>query len=160
VRSIANRFGVVWPNEPERVAHEAADILRARHRHYRATDDAIPAPIGPLTTRAWQAAQYGLHGEEAAAQALFDEIRTVVTELDRLSAPFQERLEIRLATAESERDRLANSEASLRMANDQIASLTNAVESLNGRISSMLASRCWQITAPLRVLQRWIVGRS
>jgi hypothetical protein len=159
-RSIANRFEIVWPNELEKVANEAADILRARHRHYRATDDAIPAPIGPLTTRAWQAAQYGLHGEEAAAQALFDEIRTVVTELDRLSAPFQERIEIRLATAESERDRLANSEASLRMANDQIASLTNAVESLNGRISSMLASRCWQITAPLRVLQRWIVGRS
>jgi hypothetical protein len=57
------------------------------------------------------------------------------------------------------RDRLASSEAGLRISNDQIASLTNAVESLNGRISSMLASRSWQITAPLRVLQRWILGR-
>jgi chromosome segregation ATPase len=148
-------LGVVWPNEPEKVAHEAAEILLARHRHHRATDDAILAPIGPLTTRAWQAAQYGLHGEEAAAQALFDEIRTVVAELDRLSAPFQETIEMRLATAESERaqlgeclvdlrNRLANSEASLRIAGDQISSLTNAVENLNARISSMLASRCWQ----------------
>jgi len=171
VRSIADGFGVVWPNDPELVAHEAADILRARHRHYRATDDAVLAPIGPLTTRAWQAAQHGLHGEEAAARALFDEIRTVITELDRLSAPFQETIEKRLATAESERgqltecladlrERLANSEASLKIASDQISSLTNAVESLNARISSMLASRCWQITAPLRVLQRWIIGRS
>jgi hypothetical protein len=106
VRSIANGFAVVWPNEPEKVAHEAADILRARHRHYRATDDAILAPIGPLATRAWQAAQYGLHGEEAVAQALFDEIRSIVTELDRLSAPFQGGIEMRLATAESERGRL------------------------------------------------------
>jgi hypothetical protein len=62
---------------------------------------------------------------------------------------------------------LANSEASLklqleenlRVANDQISSLNNVVEGLNGRISSMLASRSWQITAPLRVLQRWIPGR-
>jgi len=52
------------------------------------------------------------------------------------------------------RDRLAISETS------QIASLTNVVESLNARISSMLASRSWQVTAPLRVLQRWILGRS
>ena len=119
-----------------------------------------------------------MHGEEAAAQGLFDEIRTVVTELDRLSAPYQGGIEMRLATAESERGRLeqgladstaeishlrdclANSEANLRIANDGIASLTNAVESLDARISSMLASRCWQITAPLRVLQRWIIGRS
>jgi hypothetical protein len=182
VRSIANGFGVVWPNEPEEIAHEAADILRTRHRHFRATDDAVLAPIGPLTTRAWQAAQYGLHGEEAAAQALFDEIRTVVTELDRLSAPFQEGIEMRLATAESERrwleEGLANSTAQIShlrddcerrrqeiesiraTANDQISSLTSAVESLNARISSMLASRCWQITAPLRALQRWIAGHS
>jgi hypothetical protein len=181
VRSIANGFAVVWPNEPEKVAHEAADILRARHRHYRATDDAILAPIGPLATRAWQAAQYGLHGEEAAAQALFDEIRAAITELDRLSAPFQERIEMRLATAESERGRLGKRlvdcaaqishlqddcerlrqqvESTRAIANDQISSLTNTVENLNGRISSMLGSRCWQITAPLRVLQRWILGR-
>jgi predicted O-methyltransferase YrrM/glycosyltransferase involved in cell wall biosynthesis len=58
------------------------------------------------------------------------------------------------------RDRLANSEASLRAATDQISSLTNVVESLNNRISSMLASRSWRITAPLRVLQSWILGRS
>jgi hypothetical protein len=108
--------------------------------------------VNPVSLCQWQ---YGLHGEEAAAQALFDEIRTVVAELDRLSAPFQETIEMRLATAESERaqlgeclvdlrNRLANSEASLRIAGDQISSLTNAVENLNARISSMLASRCWQ----------------
>jgi hypothetical protein len=106
VRSIADGLGVVWPNEPQKVAREAGEILRARHRHYRATDDAMPTPIGPLTTRAWRAAQYGLQGEEAAAQALFDETRKVIVELDRLSAPHQERIERRLAAAEAALNRL------------------------------------------------------
>jgi hypothetical protein len=60
VESIALGLGIVWPNGPDKVAGEVANILRLRHRHYRITDDTIPVPLGPLTIRAWQAAQHGL----------------------------------------------------------------------------------------------------
>jgi hypothetical protein len=67
---------------------------------------------------------------------------------------------VQLQTSRDEIARLLEAaEIKSKLANDQISSLNNVVESLNGRISSMLASRSWQITAPLRVLQRWILGR-
>jgi hypothetical protein len=67
---------------------------------------------------------------------------------------------VQLQTSRDEIARLLEAaEIKSKLANDRISSLNNVVESLNGRISSMLASRSWQITAPLRVLQRWILGR-
>ena len=50
-------------------------------------------------------------------------------------------------------------EADLQKANDRISSLGAAVDDLNGRLKSLFASRSWWITAPLRVLQRWIAQR-
>lgn len=74
-QSVSDRLGIVWPNKLEKVATEVAKILRPRHRHHRYTDDPAPLPLGSLTTRAWQAAQQALNGDESAARALFDDIR-------------------------------------------------------------------------------------
>jgi hypothetical protein len=170
MQSIARVLDITWPNEPEDVRPAVEEFLRPRHRHYQIDKDPGPAYLGHLTTRVWEAIQHGLEGNEMAAQKIFDEVNTIIREVDRMSFPGEEATQRRLVELEAERnelrDGLANSEASLkqreenlRAANDQISSLTNVVEGLNGRISSMLASRSWQITAPLRVLQRWILGR-
>jgi hypothetical protein len=118
------------------------DFLRPRHRHYQIDTDPDHPPLGHLTTRAWEAVQHALNGNEAAAQMIFDEIGETLKELDRLTFPGEEAAQRRL-----------------KLANDRISSLNNVVEGLNARISSLLASRSWQITAPLRVLQRWILRR-
>jgi predicted O-methyltransferase YrrM len=171
VQSIASGLDMTWPNEPEDVRPAVEEFLRPRHRHYQVETDSDPPHLGHLTTRVWEAIQHGLEGNETAAQKIFDEVSTIIREVDRMSFPGEEATQRRLVELEAERnelrDGLANSEASLklqleenlRVANDQISSLNNVVEGLNGRISSMLASRSWQITAPLRVLQRWILGR-
>jgi hypothetical protein len=86
---------------------------------------------------------------------------TQVELLDFLKSRYSEaslcQIRAHLAQAdEKQRDEIARlleaAEIKSKLANDQISSLNN-------RISSMLASRSWQITAPLRVLQRWILGR-
>jgi SAM-dependent methyltransferase len=101
-QSIADGLAVVWPNALEKVAGEVQDILRRRHRHHRITDDPASLHLSPLTIRAWQAAQRGLERDETAARALLDEIRTTITELDRLNLPQQECSEKQLAeTGES-----------------------------------------------------------
>jgi hypothetical protein len=99
-QSIADGLAVVWPNALEKVAGQVQDILRPRHRHHRVTDDPASLHLSPLTIRAWQAAQRGLEGDETAARALLDDIRTTITELDRLNLPQQEYTEKRLAEAD------------------------------------------------------------
>jgi ubiquinone/menaquinone biosynthesis C-methylase UbiE/glycosyltransferase involved in cell wall biosynthesis len=89
-QSISRGLGITWPNEPEKVSHEAATVLQPQHRHFKVADDPAPLPLGPLTIRAWQAAQQGLDGDEAGARILFDEIRIPINEIDRLSFPTQE----------------------------------------------------------------------
>jgi hypothetical protein len=89
-QSISRGLGITWPNEPEKVSHEAATVLQPQHRHFKVADDPAPLPLGPLTIRAWQAAQQGLDGHEAGARILFDEIRIPINEIDRLSFPTQE----------------------------------------------------------------------
>jgi hypothetical protein len=103
---IAGALGFTWPIEPEKASREAANIVRTRHRHFRTTDDLVPFPLGILTTRAWQAALSALDGEESSARALFDEVRTAVSEVDRLSLPDQECLERRLGASEIDGRRL------------------------------------------------------
>ena len=70
---------------------------------------------------------------------IFDEINAILEEFDRLNFSREAAFQRRLVALETERK-------------DQISCLNNAVEDLNDRISSMLASRSWRITAPLRVL--------
>jgi hypothetical protein len=111
VQSIADGLGVVWPNALEKVAGQVQDSLSSQHRHHRITDNSASLHLSPLTIRAWEAAQRGLEGDESAARALFDEIRTMITELDRLNLPQQEYIEEtmrRLQAAETvHRDQIA-----------------------------------------------------
>jgi hypothetical protein len=145
-QAIAYALEITWPNEPETVRPVIEEFLRPRHRHYRIDDDPGHRHLGRLTTRAWEAIQRGLDGNEMAAQEIFDEINSTLEEFDRSNFPREEAFQRRLVALETERK-------------DQISCLNNAVEALNDRISSMLASRSWRITAPLRALQRWILGR-
>jgi predicted O-methyltransferase YrrM/glycosyltransferase involved in cell wall biosynthesis len=226
VQSIARGLDITWPNEPEHVRPMIDEFLRPRHRHHQIDKDPNSPLLGHLTTRAWEAVQHALDGNEAAAQMIFDEINRTLEEVDRMSFPSEEAAQRQLLALEAERDDLRDSlakcqaslsevsgrlstleaersdlrnglakcqaslsevrahlaqadekhaqlqtsrdevagvleasERKLKLANDQISSLKNAVEGLNGRISSMLGSRSWRMTAPLRVLQRWILGR-
>jgi predicted O-methyltransferase YrrM/glycosyltransferase involved in cell wall biosynthesis len=160
-QSVSDRLGIVWPNKLEKVATEVANILRPRHRHHRYTDDPTPLPLGSLTIRAWQAAQHALNGDEAAARALFDDIRKTVNELDRLNFPHEEYIERRLAEASA---RIAATEetsqqrqAAENAYRDEIARLSAEVaqgarncEQLRHQIDSIHASVCWRFTWPIR----------
>jgi len=99
-----------------------------------------------------EAERNDLRGDLARCQAALSEVRAHLAQAKEKHVQLQaSRDEVARLSAVAERK--------LKLADDQISSLNNAVEGLNGRISSMLASRSWQITAPLRVLQRWILGR-
>jgi hypothetical protein len=147
VQSIAHGLGIVWPNGPEKVAGEVTTFLRPRHRHCTVGDDAAPVPLGHLTTRAWEAAQHCLNGNEAVARSTFDKISAAIKELDRLGCPRHELIEKRLSAAESGRhtevacrEKNQQLEAEISLANDRIACLTAALEELNRRVATMQAS--------------------
>jgi predicted O-methyltransferase YrrM len=150
-QSIADRLGIVWPNKLEKVATEVADVLRPRHRHHRFADDPAPLPLSSLTTRAWEAAQHALNGDEAAARAAFDEIRTSLTEVDRLNGPQRESIERRLGTAEADRERLIQQ---LQERDAQISQLQAELSERLGQIDSIHASICWRLTWPIRWLHK------
>jgi hypothetical protein len=159
-QSVSDRLGIVWPNKLEKVATEVANFLRPRHRHHRFADNPTPLPLGSLTIRAWQAAQHALNGDEAAARALFDDIRKTVNELDRLNFPQEEYIERRLAeanariagTVETSQQRQAAENAY----RDEIARLSAEAaqevrncEQLRHQIDSIHASVCWRFTWPI-----------
>jgi hypothetical protein len=101
---------------------------------------------------ALEAERNDLRDRLANSEATLCEIRARLTQADEKHAQLQ--------TSQDEIARLLEAaEFKLKLANDQICCLNNVVAGLNDRISSMLGSRSWQITAPLRVLQRWILGR-
>jgi hypothetical protein len=101
-QSISEGLGIAWPNEFEQVGAEVGNVLRPRQRHHEImVDDPAPLHLGPLTMRAWQAAQTALRGDEVFARRLFDEIRTVVNEFDRLTSPQQECFERQIADADA-----------------------------------------------------------
>jgi hypothetical protein len=156
VQSIADGLGIVWPNSPESVAAEVGRIVQPRHRHYRIANDPAPLSVGPLAADVWQAAQHSLNGNEDVARELFDKINTAIKDLDRLNLPLQERIEGRLAEAET---RLAGLQVSETAAREEIARLSEVERELNGRLTSLYASGSWRVAAPLRALQRSIFGR-
>ena len=143
--SIAQGLGLVWPTEPQEVATEIANVVRKRHRHFRITDDPAPLPVGPLSTRAWQAALYGLNGDEASARALFDEIRLYINELDRLSFPHQECVERRLAEAAEHERQLRETEA--RRIEDEIARMQQQSETERRGMLSQLGEASVNLSA-------------
>jgi hypothetical protein len=144
IESVALGLGITWPNEPKKVSAEVAHIVRRRHRHFQIAKDAAHLPVGPLTSRAWQGALSALKGDEAFARALFDEIRTVMYELDRLSLPEQERIESRLDRAEVERRELEgllqDSKAAAEAANAQCERLNLKLQELATQISHLRAT--------------------
>jgi len=174
-QSISRGLGITWPNEPEKVSDEVANILRPGHRHFKITDDPAPVPLGPLTIRAWQAAQQGLNGDETGARILFDEIRTPINELDRLSFPSQNYIERQLSrvkeleTAEAaHRDAIARLSGEAEERGTQISELQtdltklradlseriNDAEQLRRQVDSIHASICWHLTWPIRWLHK------
>jgi hypothetical protein len=150
-QSVSDRLGIVWPNKLEKVATEVANILRPRHRHHQYADDPAPLPLGSLTTRAWQAAQQALNGDEAAARALFDDIRKTVNELDRLNFSQEEYVERRLAEANARTARLSA----------EVVEEAQNFEQLKHQIDSIQASVCWRLTWPIRWFHKLLTrGRS
>jgi hypothetical protein len=157
-QSIAQGLGVIWPNTLEKVAAEVPKFLRSRHRHYNVAYDPTPPALGPLTLRVWQAAQLGFEGDETAARALFDEIRAGVTELDRLSLPQQERMNQRLAAAETAQQlgdtKSRQLQVDLTRTQAELCARTNERDQLRRQIDSVHASICWRITWPIRWLHQ------
>jgi hypothetical protein len=130
---------------------EVANILRPRHRHHRYADDPAPLPLGFLTTRAWQAAQQALNGDEAAARALFDDIRKIVNELDRLNFSQEEYIERWLAEANARTAQLSA----------EVVEEAQNFEQLRHQIDSIRASICWRLTWPIRWFHKLLTrGRS
>jgi hypothetical protein len=136
-KRIADGLGLIWPNDLAQVCEQANDIVRARHCHHRITHVSAPPALTSLTTHAWQAAQYALSGDEAAARQIFDEIRSAMADLDYLSAPLQAREEELLANS-----RTACSEANLRS------------EQFQAEVDSIRGSICWRMTSPIRWLHK------
>jgi hypothetical protein len=173
--SISRELGITWPNEPEKVSNEMANILRPRHRHFKITEDPAPVPLGPLTIRAWQAAQHGLNGDETGARILFDEIRRPINELDRLSFPTQNYFErqlsrvkeletaeaahldaiVRLSGEANERaNQISELQANLTKLRAELSEQINDAKQLRRQIDSIHASICWHLTWPIRWLHK------
>jgi hypothetical protein len=144
MNSVAQELGIAWPNDPERVSAEVEKIVCRRHRHFQFTADPVLLPLGPLTTRAWQAALYGLKRDEISARSMFDEIRTALNEVDRLSLPQQESIESKLETVEKDRlvleKLLADSKTVADEANQRCAELNLNIQEFRMQISQLHAS--------------------
>jgi hypothetical protein len=164
--------------KPENVRPVIVEFLRPRHRHYQFEKDPDAPYLGHLTICASKAAQQGLNGDEAAAHALFDEIRTTIMELDPLNAPHQERIERRLDAAEAVLNQLeellgiselpvlrlthvpspyitsgtqiSRFQGDLIKLQAELHERVNEGERLRQQINSIRASICWRITWPIR----------
>ena len=106
VQSIARGLDITWPNEPEHVRPMIDEFLRPRHRHHQIDKDPNSPLLGHLTTRAWEAVQHALDGNETATQVIFDKINATLEEIDRMSFPGEETAQRRLLAVEAERNDL------------------------------------------------------
>lgn len=143
-QQIADGLGVIWPNNLAKMRDQAKEVVRSRHRHHQITDGCPSAPLTSLTSSAWQAAQYALNGDEAAARPIFDEIRGAMIDFDCLITPLQERNERLLADS-----RTAGIEAELRS--------EAALIELRRQIDSIRASICWRVTSPIRWIHSSVI---
>lgn len=86
VDRIADAFDLRWPLDPQRVACDMDRIIKPRLRH--ACDGAMEPISGHRLARdAWEATSFGLRGNDRAAQAGLDAVRSALTEMDQLYLP-------------------------------------------------------------------------
>ena len=85
--TIASALDVTWPSQPQAVAEDINAFLAPTLRHFDTSKGPGPRELGPITSRIWQTVQAGLIGDEAALREGFDEMRSIIDELDRLGAP-------------------------------------------------------------------------
>jgi len=152
--SIAIGLGIVWPNGEGKAAVDIQSILKPRYRHHRIADNRVPVALDDLTVRAWRAAQHTLNGDETTGQALFDEIRTAFSRLDRFSAPQQQTVERQLCTAKTEVEALRGREAQTRHLQIELSERIKERDQMRQQLDSIQASVCWRVTWPLRWLHK------
>ena len=85
--TIASTLDVTWPSQPQAVGEDINAFLAPTLRHFDTSKGPGPPELGPITSRIWQTVQAGLIGDEAALREGFDEMRSIIDELDRLGAP-------------------------------------------------------------------------
>ena len=83
VRRITDGLGLEWPMERHEAISEIGPLLKPRLCH-GAAPEPFEATMPRLSTATWTAVEHGLAGDEAAARAAFDAIRTVLTDLDQM----------------------------------------------------------------------------
>jgi hypothetical protein len=184
LQSISDGLGLTWPTQPAEVFDEVAEVVRPRHRHYRAAESRAPLQLSSLTMSAWRAAQRALAGDESGTEMIFDEIRTTISDVDWLGSPQLECLEKALSRADERaldaerayhqelqgRDRrIAELETNLSeleskllerttegdRLREQAESYQRQAESLRHEAESLRGSLCWRLTSPIRLLHAW-----
>jgi hypothetical protein len=80
---LAQDFALIWPNAPACISDEVDGFVKPRFRH-RSEEEDQPV-LSHIVTEAWDAAQQAMRGQESVARHMFDAVRSVLRDLDRLS---------------------------------------------------------------------------
>ena len=136
---IAATLNLAWPIPPDDAAAAITAFLAPSLRHHTPET----ATAGPITQRLYAAA---ISADEPTIRAAFDAIRTIIDETDRLIDPWQSAGRTRLATLESTARALTAERA-------RLESLLSAREA---DLAIIRALTSWRLTAPLRVIGRWL----
>jgi hypothetical protein len=129
VRSIADGLGVVWPNEPEKVAREAG------------------APLQERIERRLAAAEAALN----RLKELLGNFRAASSETNPRFEPLNDELQGSAAQISHYQDDLIKLQA-------ELSERVNEGERLRQQIDSIHASICWRITSPIRWFYKQVNG--
>jgi hypothetical protein len=83
-RRIAATLEINWTEAHEEATWESSLFIRPRLCHPTHQSRPRPDESRWLVSRVWSAVQHGLSGDDAGAQARFDELRLILQDLDRL----------------------------------------------------------------------------
>jgi hypothetical protein len=85
-RRIASALEIDWSEASEAATWESSPFIKPRLCHAADPSSTVLDVARWLVSRVWSAVQPGLAGDDAAAQAHFDELWLVLQDLDRMSA--------------------------------------------------------------------------
>jgi hypothetical protein len=94
-RRIASALEINWTDACEEATWQSSPFIKPRLCHPADQSSPRPDVTHWLVSRVWSAVQHGLAGDDAVAQARFDELWFILQDLDRMSAGRLERLKLR-----------------------------------------------------------------
>jgi hypothetical protein len=127
-RRIAAALEIDWTETCEGATREASLFIKPRLCHPTHQSRTRPDESGWFVSRVWSAVQHGISGDDAGAQARFDELRLILQDIDRLQ----------------------------NLSRISAWPLERLKRTQEATLAAMYDSTSWRLTSPLRTLKRFL----